>query len=239
MGESDYLSRFSTNFVDERRGFVLREKSDREHVMFHRRSLSRFIREDSIQKNLFEYSSSALQESVQEIIAGKILDSSHSSFGSFSCDPALDVLDRKRPSKKESPTDQVCAHKNEFSDDICDHPYDYMDSTPQTGKSMMEVAPGVTVPLRGSTETWEAIKDGRVTVTACCACQLELHCIEDAEFVICPDCWVVSSVDQTFGGIPLENEDMAEFDGGKRPTCRGVGLGVKAVEVVEWLEAGY
>ena len=228
-----------SSLVGERQGFVLRSKSDRDHVLFHRRSLSRFIRDDSIQKNFFQYSSSALQESVQEIIAGKILDSSHSSFSSFSCDPALDVLDRKLPSKNESPAEQPAARKNEFSDDICDHPNDYLDSTPHTENSMMEVAPGVNVPLRGSTETWHAIKDGRVTVTTCCACQLELYCIEDAEFVICPDCWVVSSVDQTVGGIPLENEDICESDGEKKPASRGVGLGVKAVDVVEWLEAGY
>ena len=46
---------------------------------------------------------------------------------------------------------------------------------------MMEVSPGVVLPLRGSGETWEAIKEGRITVTTCAICSTDLHVIEDAK----------------------------------------------------------
>ena len=232
--------------VGERRGYLLRQKSDRDHVLFHRRSLRRSIRDDASKLNQFQYSASALQESVQEIISGKI-DSSHSSFSTFSYDPALDVEDQKLPSKHQKATrydeekqkqlDRV--YKKESTNEVIDDLEDVKLPMEGSGESMMEVAPGISVPLRGSHETWEAIKDGRVTVTTCCACQLELHCIEDAEMVICPDCWIVSPVDQMVGGIPLEEEDSDYNAGQKKSSSHGVGLGVKPTDVVEWLEAGY
>ena len=91
----------------------------------------------------------------------------------------------------------------------------------------IEVAPGIELRLRGSKETWEAIKESRITVTSCCCCLTELHCIEDAELVVCPDCWVVSPVDQSIGGIPIE-VDSNESD-------PSVSLGVKIEDTIRWL----
>jgi hypothetical protein len=91
----------------------------------------------------------------------------------------------------------------------------------------IEVAPGIELRLRGSKETWAAIKECRITVTSCCCCLAELHCIEDAELVVCPDCWVVSPVDQSIGGIPIEG-DNNESD-------PSVSLGVKVEDTIRWL----
>ena len=60
---------------------------------------------------------------------------------------------------------------------------------------MIEVADGVMLPLRGTNESLEAIYDGRVTIARCCCCRVNLHCIDEADLVICPDCYVVSPVD--------------------------------------------
>jgi hypothetical protein len=96
----------------------------------------------------------------------------------------------------------------------------------------IEVAPGIELRLRGSKETWAAIKECRITVTSCCCCLTELHCIEDAELVVCPDCWVVSPVDQSIGGIPIEG-DSNESD-------PSVSLGVKVEDSIRWRsELGY
>jgi hypothetical protein len=91
----------------------------------------------------------------------------------------------------------------------------------------IEVAPGIELRLRGSKETWAAIKESRITVTSCCCCLAELHCIQDAELVVCPDCWVVSPVDQSIGGVPIEVESN-EAD-------PSVSLGVKVEDTIRWL----
>jgi hypothetical protein len=89
---------------------------------------------------------------------------------------------------------------------------------------MINVGPGVSMPLRGSDETWKAIEDGRVTITSCIFCQIELNCLEDAQLVICPDCTMLSPVDQTEG---QENSSFARY---------GVGVGIKPAEIVEWVK---
>lgn len=58
----------------------------------------------------------------------------------------------------------------------------------------IEISPGVFARLRGSEETWNAIKSGNSTHTKCFSCELSLLCISDAEYVICPACRVVSPI---------------------------------------------
>ena len=88
----------------------------------------------------------------------------------------------------------------------------------------IEIAPGISLPLRGSEETWKAIAEGQATVTTCISCQQELHCVLDAQLVVCPDCTMLSPVDQThdYSGTSADRY--------------GVGLGVKPVDVLRWLE---
>jgi hypothetical protein len=89
---------------------------------------------------------------------------------------------------------------------------------------MIDVGGDVKMPLRGSDETWKAIADGRVTITSCIYCQIDLNCLEDAQLVICPDCTMISPVDQAEG---QENSLFAKY---------GVGVGVKPEVIVEWFE---
>jgi hypothetical protein len=98
--------------------------------------------------------------------------------------------------------------------------------------SLIELAPGVEKVLRSPKETWEAIRDGKTILTECFSCRAKLHCIEDAEFVVCPDCHVASPVEQSIGGVPLD------CDGPEASFCNGIVLGVKEKDVVEWLEGG-
>lgn len=96
---------------------------------------------------------------------------------------------------------------------------------PPAGKSIMiEVAPGVNYTLRGSEETWKAIEDGRITVTRCVFCQIEINCLEDAQLVVCPDCTMISPVDQTNDGTDAYI------------TRHGVGVGVKPEDVIRWIQ---
>jgi hypothetical protein len=97
------------------------------------------------------------------------------------------------------------------------------------GPELIEVSPGICFPLRGSKDTWKAMLDGQLTVTQCCSCQEELTCVDDAVLVICMVCWVFSPVDQS---VALEQE---EEDWIARGASRGVGLGVRADEMQEWI----
>ena len=92
-----------------------------------------------------------------------------------------------------------------------------------TGATMIEVAPGVKLPLRGSDETWRAIEDGRATITMCMCCQIELNCLENAQLVACPDCTMLSPVDQS-----------NQYDDGV--ARHGVGVGVKPADVIRWIQ---
>jgi len=65
---------------------------------------------------------------------------------------------------------------------------------------MIDIAPGVQLPLRSSTETWQAILNGNTIETQCCCCMKKLICIDDAEFLACADCWVFSPIDIDYSG---------------------------------------
>jgi hypothetical protein len=93
---------------------------------------------------------------------------------------------------------------------------------------MIEVAPGLKLPLRSSgTCTWDAIMEGRITVTKCTCCGYELACIDDANLVVCGHCWVFSPVDQNMTSLFMEVED---------PKSRlSVGMGVRMEGIFEWL----
>jgi hypothetical protein len=96
------------------------------------------------------------------------------------------------------------------------------------GEDMIEVTPGVNMPLRRSFETWQAIMDGRVIVTKCYSCTSELGCIDDAELVICADCWVFNPIDQNIASVSRERDQTSRV-------VRGVGIGVKLEDIVEWM----
>jgi hypothetical protein len=100
--------------------------------------------------------------------------------------------------------------------------------------NVIEVSPGCCLPLRGSVETWKAIMAGKITITRCTCCEEDLTCVEDVHLVICCDCWIFSRVDQSIAGISLEENDEEWFT---RLESSGVGLGVKANDIVEWINS--
>ena len=61
--------------------------------------------------------------------------------------------------------------------------------------TQIEIAPGVTTHLRGTQETLRAIEKDFYMPTRCFCCQLDLLCIMDANYVLCPDCRVVSPME--------------------------------------------
>ena len=93
---------------------------------------------------------------------------------------------------------------------------------------MIEVTPHLSLPLRNSRHTYQAILDGRVLVTECCNCASELTVIEDVELVLCSDCFVLS---------PLEAHNSSSDDELEQ-TIRhtsSVAIGIKPNDIMSWL----
>lgn len=57
---------------------------------------------------------------------------------------------------------------------------------------MIEISPGVHVRLRGAAETRDCIRRDEYTPATCFACELDIFCISNASFVLCPNCRVVN-----------------------------------------------
>ncbi|GAX27019.1 hypothetical protein FisN_9Lh334 [Fistulifera solaris] len=101
------------------------------------------------------------------------------------------------------------------------HGPEYDSSAPRAKPDLqIEISPGIFARLRGSEETWNAIKCGNSTHTKCFSCELPLICISDAEFVICPACRVVSPIFSGSSGKTLMYPNSA--------VSGGVGLGMQA-----------
>lgn len=62
----------------------------------------------------------------------------------------------------------------------------------EDGPLHIEVYPGVFSPLRGANETNRAISLGCFKDTSCFDCMARIRCIQDAEYVLCPTCKVIS-----------------------------------------------
>jgi len=77
----------------------------------------------------------------------------------------------------------------------------------------VEIFPGFHARLRGAQETWKSIEEGNYLPVTCLTCTLNLCCIMDADYVVCPCCQGITPV--------AEN-----------PTGRGgVGLGISGDDV--------
>ena len=97
--------------------------------------------------------------------------------------------------------------------------------------TMVELGPGVYARLRGAQETWSCIEHDFHIPVVCFACSLELCCIQDASYVLCPSCKTVS---------PIENaphhERNGHFAGAGNGVGEngGVGLGFTFDELFKW-----
>jgi hypothetical protein len=87
---------------------------------------------------------------------------------------------------------------------------------PSKTKSI-EISPGVYVRLRGADETWKAIANDFYMPVECICCESTIFCIQNADYVLCPDCRVVSRMDTPsshgMGGVGLgfKYEDLARW----------------------------
>lgn len=75
----------------------------------------------------------------------------------------------------------------------------------------IEIMPGMEVALRGSVETKHAMETGRIVQISCMDCSLQIGCIDDAEYVLCPHCKSVSPLAFSVPNLS--------------PRAHGVGLG--------------
>lgn len=89
----------------------------------------------------------------------------------------------------------------------------------------ISITPGNDQALRNSTETFQAILEGRVVNVVCSFCSDTLTCIEDAEYYACSDCWVINRI----------HKKRVYVADGKEFTCYGVCVGVKDEDIAEWL----
>jgi len=90
-----------------------------------------------------------------------------------------------------------------------------------TTTNMVEISPGVLLPLRGAEETRKAIQAGFYVQCECLACSApKLHCVLDCDCFLCPDCRSVTP-------NPLKCGD----GGGDEYNNGGLGLGFRLNEV--------
>jgi hypothetical protein len=91
---------------------------------------------------------------------------------------------------------------------------------PPLSQPTIEISPGVHVLLRGADETWKAIENDYYMPAECVCCESTIFCIQNADYVLCPDCRVVSRME----GISSHG-------------IGGVGLGFKYEDLARWQDA--
>jgi hypothetical protein len=96
---------------------------------------------------------------------------------------------------------------------------------PSPPRTTIEISPGVHVRLRGADETWKAIANDFYMPAECICCESMIFCIQNADYVLCPDCRVVSRM-----------EDPSSRGVGDVSGVGGVGLGFKYEDLARWQE---
>jgi hypothetical protein len=91
---------------------------------------------------------------------------------------------------------------------------------PSLPQMTIEISPGVHVRLRGASETWKAIENDFYMSAECICCESMIFCIQNADFVLCRDCRVVSRMEG------VSSREMG-----------GVGLGFKYEDLARWQDA--
>jgi hypothetical protein len=88
---------------------------------------------------------------------------------------------------------------------------------PRPSQPTIEISPGVHVRLRGAEETWKAVENDFYMPAECMCCESMIFCIQNADYVLCPDCRVVSRMEGTsssgMGGVGLgfKYEDLSKW----------------------------
>ena len=94
--------------------------------------------------------------------------------------------------------------------------------SPPPPNATIEISPGVHVRLRGADETWKAIANDFYMPAECICCESMIFCIQNADYILCPDCRVVSRMENP---SPCGVGDVG-----------GVGLGFKYEDLARWQE---
>jgi hypothetical protein len=98
-------------------------------------------------------------------------------------------------------------------------PFNFSIAASDSVGKTIQISSGVHVPLRGFEETRECIVRDFYLPSTCLGCSVDVCCIQDANYVLCPLCQVVSPM----GG-------NADNDYGKG----GVGLGFIIDDILQW-----
>mmetsp|Transcript_12206 Transcript_12206/g.23410 ORF Transcript_12206/g.23410 Transcript_12206/m.23410 type:complete len:260 (-) Transcript_12206:39-818(-) len=97
-------------------------------------------------------------------------------------------------------------------------------SPEKNNMTMVPIAPGLHARLRGANETWECIEHDFYLPTSCFACSQDICVIMDADFVICPNCRVVSPLGEDNDSSPHSSRELT------------VGLGFTFEDLAKWQE---
>eukprot|EP00980_Cylindrotheca_fusiformis_P013614 scaffold3505_cov98-Cylindrotheca_fusiformis.AAC.2 len=93
--------------------------------------------------------------------------------------------------------------------------------------SFVDVAPGISLPLRSIKETYRSIVSGKTVSAKCYGCQENLYAVEGVTMIICGDCWLCMP--------PAIGSDQKPVPESLDPRLEGsVGLGVTDDDIVQW-----
>jgi hypothetical protein len=79
---------------------------------------------------------------------------------------------------------------------------------------LVDIVPGVQAPLRGTREIYQAVSNDFHSNVTCWGCSMELCCIADLSYIVCPECKVISSLE----GCLFEGKEVRRW---------GLGLGFR------------
>jgi hypothetical protein len=83
-----------------------------------------------------------------------------------------------------------------------------VDVSGESRNVLIQVAPGVRVPLRSGSETWQAIIDDFYVPCPCLGCSTTLFVIQDAAYVLCPCCRSISPMEGQFVNLFVAGAGM-------------------------------
>jgi LSD1 subclass zinc finger protein len=86
--------------------------------------------------------------------------------------------------------------------------------TNQETAAMIEITPHISLPLHGSQETKRSILQGAVLVIACSGCHADLTFVQQADWVVCSECYTFTS--------------LSSYQGELDDPSGSVGLGIQA-----------